>query len=125
MCIRDRFRTEYCEERPHEALGQRTPLSCYMPSLRRMPAVLPELLYPLHDDVVRVDASGHLRVGRVSVFLTSCRATEHVGIRELHGGTWLITFANIDLGRVITADKRFEPGPSPFGATARVPDLQG
>jgi hypothetical protein len=117
----DLFRAEYCEDRPHEALGQRTPLSCYVPSQRRMPAVLPELLYPLHDDTVRVDASGHLRVGRVTVFLTTCLATEHVGIRELGDGSWLITFTNIDLGRVIISDKRFLPGPSPFGGPTPIP----
>ena len=32
-----RFRHEYNEERPHEALGQETPASCYRPSTRELP----------------------------------------------------------------------------------------
>jgi len=32
-----RFASDYNEERPHEALGQRTPASVYEPSARPMP----------------------------------------------------------------------------------------
>lgn len=41
-----RFRTEYNEERPHEALDQQTPASVYEPSPRTMPTTLPPLQYP-------------------------------------------------------------------------------
>src|SRR6202023_1110972 len=33
----DRFRHDYNDRRPHEALGQKPPASCYEPSLRAMP----------------------------------------------------------------------------------------
>jgi hypothetical protein len=46
----DRFRTEYNEERPHEALGQEVPASLYRPSLRSYPRQLPEQEYPTHFD---------------------------------------------------------------------------
>src|SRR5205823_12564447 len=34
------FRDEFNQERPHEALDQQTPASCYAPSAREMPATL-------------------------------------------------------------------------------------
>ena len=44
----NRFLREYNEERPHEALGQRTPGSVYERSSRPFPGTLPELEYPGH-----------------------------------------------------------------------------
>jgi len=44
----DRFRREYNEERPHEALGMRTPGSLYRPGPRPFPERLPALEYPGH-----------------------------------------------------------------------------
>jgi transposase InsO family protein len=38
----DRFRKLYNEERPHEALEQRPPSSCYELSARELPEKLPE-----------------------------------------------------------------------------------
>src|SRR6202162_3247724 len=46
----DRFQQEYNHERPHEALEDRTPASCYRPSRRPMPRRMPELEYG--DDVM-------------------------------------------------------------------------
>jgi putative transposase len=44
----DRCCREYNHERPHEALGQRTPASLDHPSPRRMPATLAKPAYPGH-----------------------------------------------------------------------------
>lgn len=42
----DRFRREFNEERPHEALGQRRPSTIYSPSPRTYPEQLPVVEYP-------------------------------------------------------------------------------
>ena len=42
----DRFRHEYNQVRPHEALGMQTPASVYEPSPRPYPARVPEVEYP-------------------------------------------------------------------------------
>jgi putative transposase len=42
----DRFRRDFNDERPHEALDQQTPASVYQPSPRPMPSKLPPLEYP-------------------------------------------------------------------------------
>jgi hypothetical protein len=44
--VLDRFRQEYNEARPHEALGMCTPAEVYQPSLRKFPARVPEPEYP-------------------------------------------------------------------------------
>ena len=57
----DRFRHEYNEERPHQALGQRTPASSYTPSLRPYPRRLPEMWYPAEYRIRTVCAGGQMR----------------------------------------------------------------
>jgi putative transposase len=57
----DRFCRESNEERPHEALGDRTPVSRYRPSRRPMPTKLPEPAYPGHYLVRRVSHAGTFR----------------------------------------------------------------
>jgi len=57
----NRFRTEYNEERPHEALDQQTPASVYEHSPREMPAKLPPLEYPDRFEVRYFSANGGIR----------------------------------------------------------------
>jgi hypothetical protein len=57
----NRFRREYNEERPHEALGQVPPASWYGSSPRPYPARLPALEYPAHWEVRRVSRNGGVR----------------------------------------------------------------
>ena len=59
----DRFRREYNAERPHEALDQATPASCYTPSRRPYPRRLPAPEYPAHWEVRRVSRNGGVRWG--------------------------------------------------------------
>ncbi|HEV8573948.1 MAG TPA: integrase core domain-containing protein, partial [Dehalococcoidia bacterium] len=58
------FRDEFNQERPHEALDQQTPASCYVPSTRAMPATLPPLVYPDRFEVRYVSANGGIRWNR-------------------------------------------------------------
>ena len=53
----DRFCAEYNHERPHEALQDAVPASCYQPSPRPWPRQLPALEYPGHLEVRRVSTS--------------------------------------------------------------------
>ncbi len=57
----NRFRTEYNEERPHEALAQETPGSVYHPSPRPFPDRVPPLQYPAHFEVRRVSENSGIR----------------------------------------------------------------
>jgi Integrase core domain len=66
----DRFCQVYNHERPHEALGQRTPAALYRQAPRRMPAKLAEPAYPGHYLVRRVSNAGLFRFKRRQLFLS-------------------------------------------------------
>ena len=57
----DVFRAEFNEERPHEALDQKTPASVYVASLCPMPSCLPSPEYAAHLEVRRVSHDGTFR----------------------------------------------------------------
>src|SRR5438445_12486561 len=57
----DAFRNEYNHDRPHEALGQQPPISCYASSPRSYPRRLEEPSYPTADQVRRVRHNGEIR----------------------------------------------------------------
>lgn len=96
----DEFREEFNTERPHEALGMKRPAQVYKPSPRKLPAVLPELDYPEHDDVLPVDKAGYVCFRRRRAYLSTALAYQRVGLREQLDGRWLVTFATLDLGHV-------------------------
>ena len=105
----DEFREEFNEKRPHEALDMKRPAEVYNPSERRLEP-LPELDYPLHDDVLVVSRAGHLRLPRGrQVFIAHALAGHAVGLREQVDGKWLVTFANLDLGTYDAGLGTFEP----------------
>lgn len=98
----DGWVTTFNDTRPHEALGQEAPATAYKPSPRALGAG--RLMdYPLHDEIRRVTPSGHIRLLRGrnrATYLSPAIGGERVGIRELEDGTWLVTFASLDLGRI-------------------------
>jgi transposase InsO family protein len=57
----DRWRRIYNLERPHDALGLRTPVERYRPSPLRMPRVLPSIQYQSSDTVLRVGPRSLIR----------------------------------------------------------------
>ena len=65
----DRFRQDYNQVRPHEALGMQTPASVYEPSQRAYPERLPKLEYPSTLLVRTVNGKGHFRWKSHDVFL--------------------------------------------------------
>jgi transposase InsO family protein len=93
-----RFIDEYNCVRPHEALEMRTPSELFVRSSRVMPTVVPDPSYPLHDDSLRVNAAGRISLLRTHVFVGTALSNELVGVREIDENSWLITFANVDLG---------------------------
>jgi transposase InsO family protein len=81
----DRFRKfefEYNHERPHEALGYRTPAEVYVPSPRTYPAKLPELEYPAGAILRQVSAPGQLKWRSEKVFISNVLQGEIVGLVE-------------------------------------------
>jgi putative transposase len=87
----DRFRTDYNEVRPHEALGLRTPASVYRPSPRPYPERLGPAAYPDGFVVRRVQKNGEFYWKHEPVFLGEALGYERIGLEpqdERHFTLW-------------------------------------
>ena len=94
----DRFRREYNEERPHQALGQKTPESCYQASARVYPGRLREVEYPPDWEVRRVGDGGQIRWRVDRVFVAHALAGEPVGLQQIDTGRWRVWFSFYEVG---------------------------
>ena len=94
----DRFRVSYNQERPHEALGQKTPASMYRRSARNYPTKLPTIEYPQSFIVRHVNRNGDFKWRGIELYLSGALAGEHIGFRQLDTATWKIYFNFYPLG---------------------------
>jgi transposase InsO family protein len=95
----DRFRQEYNEVRPHEALGQQTPASVYGPSPRPYPHQVPEPEYPDTMLVRSVRRKGHFRWRHHDVFLTEVLWGENVGLLPTDERRFTVYFCSVPIAR--------------------------
>ncbi|OGO42147.1 MAG: hypothetical protein A2137_02900 [Chloroflexi bacterium RBG_16_58_8] len=94
----DRFRTAYNHERPHEALGQKPPVSVYQHSAREYPARLPDIEYPQNFRIRQVKQGGSFKWQNHELYLSGALAGELVGMKEIGNGIWQIYFSFYPLG---------------------------
>ena len=99
----DAFRREYNEERPHEALGQRTPASQYTASKRPYPARLPTPEYSGHFLVKTITTAGTFRFGKRLIYLANALTNQRIGMEETDDGLLAIYFHTVLLA---TLDER-------------------
>ena len=95
----DHFRERYNTERPHEALHDATPGSCYTPSPRPYPATVPPLAYPGHFERRRVSRNGGIRWQHRWVNVSHLLAAHDVGFEAIDDGLWNVYFGPVWLGR--------------------------
>jgi putative transposase len=95
-----RFCRDYNHERPHEALHDRAPATCYTASPRALPATLPALAYPGHMEIRRVSSVGAFSWNDRPVFLSEALAGEHIGFEEVDDGVWTVYFAAVAIARL-------------------------
>lgn len=98
--IFDRFQDEFVNERPHEALGQRTPGSLYTPSERVMPERLPEPEYEGFWEPRSVRPTGTFKFKGREIFLSEVLAGKPIALDEVADGVWSIYFYLKLLGRL-------------------------
>lgn len=108
----DRFRREYNEERPHEALGQHPPAAVYTPSPRPYPERVREPEYPDDQLVRRVRHNGEIKWHGRLIFVSQCLAGEPVGLEEFDDDRWLVRFGPVALGWLDARRDRLHPPPS-------------
>lgn len=94
----DRFRKIYNEERPHEALGQKTPASRWRPSPRPYPERVPVPEYPDRFEVRWVSDAGTF-CWTSPMFVGGALAGKRIGLEEIDDGIWSVYFHHVLLGR--------------------------
>jgi transposase InsO family protein len=103
----DRFRHEYNDERPHEALGQVTPAKKYEPSRRRWPEQLKSPEY--EDSEVRWTHDGVISWKGQSVKVgASMLDKEPVGLKQVSEHEWDVSYGPICLGRLDHRDRELK-----------------
>jgi putative transposase len=124
----ERFRREFNEERPHEALGQKPPASFYVRSSRSYPCALREPVYDQATAVRRVRSNGEIRWNGELVFVSQVLVGEPVGVEETESGEWLVRYADIELGFIDPKRNRLYRGSAasnPQPACGNVDNAEG
>ena len=94
----DRFRREYNQLRPHEALGMQTPEQVYTASSRQFPARLPAVEYPAAMQVRKVRGKGQISWrGHDNVFLSEVLIGELVGLLQIDDRYWRVYFMQMPI----------------------------
>jgi transposase InsO family protein len=95
----DKFRQEFNEERPHEALGMKRPAEVYRPSSRQMPEHIGVYDYPLNTLVRRVSRCGAIRVFGNQIFVSQTLNEKYVALEEVDDGVYDLFFCFYLIGR--------------------------
>ncbi len=119
----DRFRQEFNEERPHEALGMKRPAEVYRPSQRSAPKRLEPYEYPGHYLVRRVSRDGTIRVLRNQVFVSNTVMEDYVGLEEVDDGVYDLYFCFYQIGRYELRANKIHDIVSRVGISRRQVDL--
>jgi len=117
----DRFRQEYNEERPHEALGQVPPAMVYVPSLSPYRCRPQPFVYPEADTVLRVKRGGEVYWRGAYIYLTNALGGERVGLTRLEPGRWQVAFGPVVLGVLDERRGKILPGQPPGTQRRRTP----
>ena len=107
----ERFRQEYNQVRPHEALGMQTPGVVYEPSARSFPVRVQEPEYPEDMQVLKVKSQGQFRWKKQDVFLSEVLWGEPVGLLPVDDRWFTVYFARFPIARFDSKQLRVTPLP--------------
>jgi transposase InsO family protein len=108
-----RFRREYNEQRPHEALDYRTPSSLYVTSPRPYPSRVPEPQHPAGAVLRKVDDNGQFRWINRRAFVSKVLGGEYIGLVLVDEGFYEVYFGGMLLGWFDEAETYFAPDLGP------------
>jgi Integrase core domain. len=101
----DRWRANYNQLRPHEALGLRPPAQRYHVSRRPLPEHLPAWIYPSAWPHRRVSADGRLFWEGRQRFVGRAFGGEIIGLHPRHAGVWEVFLGPDLLGLLYQQDR--------------------
>ena len=79
----DRFRRQYNEERPHQALQGRRPAEVYVASQRKLSTTEPRMEYPFAEEVLTIDKQGFIQLGRRKFCVSKTLRHEPVALEPI------------------------------------------
>lgn len=104
------FIDEYNFERPHEALSQGTPGSCYEPSPRQWDGTLKSPEYDTTEVRLRkVGSSGAIFWKQMCCYVGTVIRDEYVSLKEVDNGHFHVNFGPIYLGTLIEGQGLIQP----------------
>jgi transposase InsO family protein len=109
----DKFRAEYNQVRPHEALEMQTPAAVYKTSPRRFPRRLPEPEYPDTMLVRRVGHKGAFGWKKHEVFVSEVLWGERIGLLPVDEHRYTVYFAQFPIARFDSRQAYLTPLPKP------------
>jgi putative transposase len=92
-----KWRAEFNEVRPHEAIAMRTPAQLYVRSSRRYKGIQPPR-YPASYGVRRVSSKGCVRYRGKAVFISESLIGHDLGIHRTRSGRIAVRFYDVPLG---------------------------
>lgn len=104
-----RFLNEYNNERPHEALGQRTPASVYQRSLIDYPARLPRVKYDMNILVRHIHTNGCLKWKGELIYVSENLAGEDIGLEQISDHEWEMRFSFHPVGIFDELTRKIKP----------------
>lgn len=107
----------YNTERPHEALGMKTPGDVYRRSPRRLDDARP-YVYPADMLRRRVRRDGCIRLCGRHVYLSEALSRAEVGLQPLAEGCWRVSYCGLIVCDLLRADGRTKRQPVPDTAPA-------
>jgi putative transposase len=94
----DEFSYEYNFERPHEALGQQTPVSFYQKSKGIYRRRLPEASYEYKSIIRKVNRNGEIKWKQRAIYIGKSLTGEHIALKKRDPIHWEIWFSYYPLG---------------------------
>lgn len=96
----DRWRKEYNQDRPHEAIGMQRPAQKYHKSQRRFCGKIKSLHYPRPLKTVEVSSSGCIHRGVTTCFVGTALSGSCLGLKPIDNGVHEVYFADRLLGEL-------------------------
>jgi transposase InsO family protein len=105
----DRFQNEFNNERPHEALGQRTPAAVHRYSKKEYPAKLPKIEYDNRTLVRHIHTSGCMKWKGDIIYVSENLCGENIGMRKISDHEWEMRFSFFPLGIFDENNRKIRP----------------
>lgn len=96
----DKWRWEYNNERPHEALNMKCPANCYKESKRRMIDTLTEPEYDTGEKLRKVNYKGYVSVNRKRYYLSEILAGKLLSMREASEDMIVLSYGHFDIAKI-------------------------